>query len=342
MEASEQPHGALLVGSVPLDSATQVFESAASMLGAHLRRIPDGETGERLRWVGWQFEVFANHPAFEVLPPLADSYAPVPRVRLRDPSRAPVIGELGYARAARTSYEEFARLQLAGVIPARCRFQVSLPTPLAPLCSFVIPEHQAMVEPAYEERLLTELDQICATIAPEALAVQWDVAIEVAIWEGMWPVYFTECEPEILSRLIRIGDRVPRGVELGYHLCYGDYAHHHFKQPRDLRILVAIANALIAGVRRPIDWLHLPVPRDRDDDVYFAPLHELRRPPATELYLGLVHLTDGLEGARRRIASARRVVDTFGISTECGMGRRPAESIRDLLRLHAALAKPWS
>lgn len=341
MRVLEPPRGVLLVGSVPLDSASQVFQTAAAVLGRHLRRLPDGETGARINWVGWQFDVFANHPAFEVVPPLADFYAPLPRVRLRDPGTPPVIGELGYARAARESYQEFDRLRRAGVIPGHCRFQVSLPTPLAPLCSFVIPEHQAMVEAAYETRLLAELNELCDAIPAASLALQWDVAIEIAILEGLWPGHFSDVTTEIVHRLTRLGNSVPPGVELGYHLCYGDYAHRHFTQPRDTSILVAVANAVTAGVQRPITWLHLPVPRDRDDGAYFAPLRDLARSPATELYLGLVHLTDGVSGARRRLAAASLFVDRFGIATECGMGRRPAATVPNLLRLHTKLAQPW-
>jgi hypothetical protein len=58
------------------------------------------------------------------------------------------------------------------------------------------------------------------------------------------------------------------------------------------------------------------------------------------VYLGLVHLTDGLEGAKRRLAAARRVVDVddFGVATECGFGRRPAETVSALLELHQQVA----
>jgi hypothetical protein len=44
----------------------------------------------------------------------------------------------------------------------------------------------------------------------------------------------------------------------------------------------------------------MPVPRNRDDHAYFLPLHDLRISPETELFLGLVHDSDGTEGARRR------------------------------------------
>ena len=66
----------------------------------------------------------------------------------------------------------------------------------------------------------------------------------------------------------------------------------------------------------------------------------------TELYLGVVHIRDGVDGARRRIATAKRHAQSFGIATECGMGRRPPErggtedGTRRLLQIHAAVAAP--
>jgi len=330
----------MLVGSVPLTNSREVFRTAATLLGDRIKRMSDGETGDRLGWVGWQFAVLAAHSAFTVVPPDPASYAPHPKVRFRSPEAARdlTIGPLGYARAARESYAEFARLRDTGVIPRGWRFQVSLPTPLAPICSFVVPQDQPTVEPVYENRLLAEVDEICAAIPHDELALQWDVAIEMASWEGLWPVHFTDVQPAIIARLARIADRIPANVELGFHLCYGDYAHHHFKEPIDTANLVAVANAITGAAQRPINWLHLPVPRDRDDDAYFAPLRNLIRPAGTELYLGLIHFTDGAAGAQRRIAAASRVVADFGIATECGLGRRPPATIPDLLRLHAEVA----
>ncbi len=54
-----------LVGSVPLASARDVFETVSAALGPRLKRIPDGETGDRINWVFWQEKLFAQHPAFE-------------------------------------------------------------------------------------------------------------------------------------------------------------------------------------------------------------------------------------------------------------------------------------
>jgi hypothetical protein len=86
----------------------------------------------------------------------------------------------------------------------------------------------------------------------------------------------------------------------------------------------------------------MPVPRNRDDEAYFAPLKALDVGHA-KLYLGLIHHTEGITGCLRRVATARKYVSSFGVATECGLSRRPPETIPELLRIHrevvAALEK---
>jgi len=339
---TDSPSGALLVGSVPLDNNEQVFRSAAEILGKHLRRIPDGETGDRLNWIGWQRGVFENHPSLEPAPERPGDYAPRPTVRVRkhsDPAKL-TFGPLGYSDAALSSWDVFSRLQNDGVIPPSTRFQVTFPTPLAPVTSFVDFDSQAAVEPAYEAAILREVDEVLDGIPHERLAIQWDVAVEFGVLEGIWPVPFDDPMDGIVERLVRLSGQVPEDVELGSHLCYGDYQHQHFVEPEDTSRLVELANRVSAGVARPIQWLHLPVPRDRADDAYFAPLANLALHPETELYLGLVHHTDGVEGAQGRIAAARKVAPAFGVATECGFGRRPREQVTTLMEIHRDVAAP--
>src|SRR5699024_11895915 len=104
--------------------------------------------------------------------------------------------------------------------------------------------------------------------------------------------------------------------------------------PRNSQTLVAFGNAVVAASTRPLDWLHLPVPIERDDDAYFAALSDLSLTTQTELYLGLVHSEDGVEGAQRRIATARRHVPEFGVSTECGIGSAQEGPTDDILQTH--------
>lgn len=347
----QQPRGVHLVGSLPLGGAEDVFRTASAVLGGHLRRLPDGETGERARWIMWQIPVLANHPQLEAVPGHANPYTGAPVFRLRagvDPGRLE-FERIGYAAAALDSYRVFAHLKQEGVIPRHVRFQVSIPPPSAPTFALVAAESRAAVGPALERRLLAELDQIAAAVPHEELAIQWDVATEVSAWEGRQanvPEQLDVVRQGITEQLARLGMRVPADVELGYHFCYGDYQHKHSKEPDDLGTCVALSNRVSAAVTRQIQWIHMPVPIERDDEDYFTPLKDLRLHPESEVYLGLVHIRDGEKGARRRIATARRVRPEFGVATECGLGRRPPErggrpdTLDRLLQIHAAVAAP--
>jgi len=109
-------------------------------------------------------------------------------------------------------------------------------------------------------------------------------------------------------------------------------------QPKDAGIMVEMTNAIVEGVRRPIQFFHLPVPKGRTDDAYYVPLERLKRRPETELYLGLVHHNDAA-GDAARLAAARRHARVDGIGTECGMARGEPSRLPALLAAHARTAE---
>jgi hypothetical protein len=344
-----EPVGAHLVGSMPVASAEEAFRTVSAALGAYLWRLPDGEPGLRARYVGYQREVFEEHSLLESGPADPAGWPnaimrPKPGVKPKDIT----FGKLGYADAAVESFHQFERLQQEGVIPAHARFQVCLPVPLDAVCGAVFVDEQLTVAPGYEAAMRRELAQVLSTIPHERLSIQWDVCHVVLMWEGCLRAdrRFDDLRTQLLAHLVGMSVAVPSDVEMGYHLCYADMAHRHFKEPEDAAVLAEIANGLSREVPRPIHWLHLPVPIERDDEAYFQPLSQLSLHPETYLFLGLIHYRDGVEGARRRIATAQRVVERFGVATECGMGRRPPErggttnTFQELLALHAAVARP--
>jgi len=332
--------GVHLVGSVPLADAAAVFGFASEHLGRYVKRIPDGETGERINWTQWQLDVFDAADA--LYSEVVDSgYIKRSKFRLK-PGKSiddVVFPPLGYAKAVRVSYPIFRALKHAGVVPSHVKFQVCLPTPIAPIVIYVFPQNQLAIEPRYEAAMLAELDDILTIVPPEELALQWDTAIEFAIIEGALPHSFENPETEMVKRLVRLGNYLPENVDLGFHLCYGDSGGRHFKEPKDTSKLVSVANFVAGGLRRDLNWLHLPVPIDRKDQAYYAPLATLKLSPKTELYLGLIHLNDGIAGAHKRIESASQYVARFGVSTECGFGRKPPEALPELMKIHTASSK---
>jgi len=103
-------------------------------------------------------------------------------------------------------------------------------------------------------------------------------------------------------------------------------------------VMVEMANAIVAGVKRQVHFFHMPVPKGRTDDAYFAPLERLQSPAHTELYLGLIHHDDA-KGDAARLAAARRHARVDGVGTECGMARGDPARLPALLAAHARAAE---
>ncbi len=340
------------VGSIPLPDAETVFRTLSAAAGPHIKRLPDGETGIRKTWIRFLQGVLAENPAIEVatdVPPFkfiqwdGKLLREIPRLRLKPGARPdPQTFKTGYAEMAIESWQLFARLQQAGVIPAWVKFQISLPTPIAPVYNNMVPADRAGLLPVLTTHLIGEVAAIARALPNDRIALQWDVCQEVLAWEGYYEAGPVDFRSETIGVLTEIGDAVPAAIELGYHLCYGSPADEHCVQPKDAAIMVEIVNQVVAGVRRPIQFFPLPVPKPRTDDAFFAPLERLSLKPETELYLGLVHAVDGIAGTQARIAAARRFAPHFGVATECGCGRRKPESLSELMAIHAAVSAPFA
>ena len=342
-------HDIYLVGSVPLASAEDVFKTVAPLFGDRLKRIPDGETGKRLDWITWLEPVFSQNPALELSNDvfrLHETARPIQRYGLRPGYTAAdvKIDNLFYADIARESYSVFKRLKDAGTIPAGTRFQVDLVPAHSVIWLFLTDALHAPIDPIYNTALKREIDKIVGAIPHDDLAIQFDVASAVFArlqreQVGSYGRSKAEMQETFSNILIDLGNHVPRDIELLYHLCYGDSNHRHVVEPTDMGDMVEFTNRVMERISRPVNLVHMPVPRDRADDAYFSPLKNLCLRPETELCLGLVHYTDGLDGARQRLATARKFAERFAVGTECGFGRRKPETIPELLRLHAAVAE---
>ena len=333
-----------LVGSIPLPDTETVFRTLSGAVGKHLARLPDGETGIRKTWIRFLQDVLASNPAIEYakdVPPFkfvqwdGKVVREIPRLRIK-PGAQPEAASFstGYADMAIESWGLFDRLQRAGVIPAGVKFQISIPTPIAPTYNNMVPADRPRLLPPLTRHFIGEVEKIAAALPPDRIAVQWDVCQEVLAWEGYYDVGPVDFRAETIDILTRIGEGVPMPVELGYHLCYGSPADEHMVQPKDMGIMVEMTNAVAAAVKRPIHFFHMPVPKGRTDDAYFAPLERLKLAPETQLYLGLIHHNDAA-GDVARLAAARRHARIDGIGTECGMARGDPARLPALLAAHA-------
>lgn len=336
------------VGSIPLTDTESVFRALCETTGQRLARVPDGETGIRKDWIRFLHEVIANSPAIELasdLPPFrwvqwdGKLVREIPRRRVK-PGMMPKVDELksGYADMAIESWALFDKMQKAGTIPAGVKFQICLPTPIAPTYNAMIPESRQKLLPALTQHFLDEVARIARELPNDRIAIQWDVCQEVLAWEGYYDPGPVDFRTETLDVLAKVGNGVPEGIDLGFHLCYGSPANEHILMPKDTGIMVEMINAMTPLIKRPIQFFHLPVPKDRTDDAYFEPLKNLKLGAGTDIYMGLVHHDDA-EGNAARLAAAQRYARVDGIAMECGMGRDDPARLPAVLKAHMTTAE---
>jgi hypothetical protein len=341
----------LLVGSIPFDTPKEVFETFGTPLGRFLAAVPDGEVGPRSHWISRiHYQVFAGHPELEILArPRPDNGVErlnphdnsdrwqfkvrdgVAQVRFGDPG-----WRLGFARDAINSYFVFQTLKDKGVLAPHLRFQVSLPmvNSAVPPRVFPVAGDLDKIKPGFEAALRAELAKIVEKIPADDLAIQWDCATEVQDAYGAIPQLPPEGAIERNVAQVRsLSPRIPEGVALGYHLCFGTLGGWPRFQPETLSETVKLANAFLAASGRRVDWIHIPL-LDTNDEAFFAPLNELE-PRGARVYLGAIHNMDGFE---KRVAMARKYLPHFGLAAYCGFGRNPASELPGILADHLQAA----
>jgi len=332
----------LLVGSIPLETAEEVFRVFGGALGRWLSYIPDGEIGERQYWIdGLAYRVLNGHPQLETLRRPApdengvEQWRPrglhdqfqfrvrpgVHKVRFGDPG-----WRLGYTRDAISSYYIFRQLKKEGVLPPHLRLQVSLPLTYSAVTSFFPnPADHERIVPGFTEALGAEVRKMIDKIPPSDLAIQWDLAVENRYLETtLARDGLAAAEKEALRLMApsrAISPHIPREVPLGYHTCFGTLNGWPSRQPKDLTGSVLLVNAAVASSDRPVDFVHIPTLGSPGDE-FFKPLSNLRIGSA-HVYLGLIHHLNGFH-VHEQILTARKYLTGFGIAAPCGFGRAPA------------------
>ena len=105
------------VGSIGLDSTEEVFKAVGETVKPLLKRCPDGEVGARRLWISYQWPLLRATSFLEVA-----SDKPMPGMglcvmRLKAGTDAQIhFGDLGCAREARTSYQDFLAARASGQI----------------------------------------------------------------------------------------------------------------------------------------------------------------------------------------------------------------------------------
>jgi hypothetical protein len=339
----------LLVGSLPADCTDSALRAGAELFGDLVFALPDGETGPRATWVGYERERLVRpNPGVEVVQETA-SPTGIPRHAYETPvfKIRPRVSELHFDTWPRiddaiASWREFRSLRDQGVIPAGLRFQVGLPFPSSALNGFKadFAGDYPAAERAYEDLVGRELVRMLGEIPAVDLAIQWDMAYEVQDIEGVLAWTSEGAWERFAGPVARLTPLIPEDVMLGYHFCYGTFPEWPMYEARDFEVLVRMANYAVAHSGRTVDWVHMAGPRylRSEDKRFFRPLSDLEVGDA-RVYLGIVLPVDGLPGLRRRHATASRYLSDFGVAMYCGFGRQPGADGMQTMREHAEVVR---
>jgi hypothetical protein len=334
----------LLVGSLPADSTDAAFRAGAELFGDMVFALPDGETGPRRAWVGYEREQLTRpHPDVVVIEE-TESPTGIPRHAYETPvfGLREGVNELHFDSWPRiddaiASYQLFRELRDEAVIPAGLRFQVGLPFPASAMNAFKahFAEDYPIAARGYEELVGRELGRLTEAIPPEDLAIQWDCAYETIDIEGVLGWGTEGGWERFAGPVTRLTRQIPEEVFVGYHLCYGTFPEWPMYEARDFSVLVRMANFAVAESGRTVDWLHLAGPRylRSEDRSFFRPLVDLE-PGDARVFLGIVLPVDGVPGLKRRHSTASKYLDDFGVAMYCGFGRQPGENGMETMREH--------
>ncbi len=127
-----------------------MFRTLSAATGPHLRRLPDGETGIRKTWIRFLQGVLADNPAIELahdVPPFKFTQwdgkllREIPRLRLSNPASDSIQrpSKPAMPRWRSRPGSCLTACKVPSVIPAGVKFQLSLPTPIAPTYNNMLP-----------------------------------------------------------------------------------------------------------------------------------------------------------------------------------------------------------
>lgn len=219
------PKACHLVGSVPYADAETVFRECVARMPDRLRRIPDGETGNRAYFTYWQFGVFREAPQcispFVMNQPAQEKAIEPVEVEENIAKIQSLSIDTGYDTVAIKSYTTFKRLKDEGIIPKSTRFQVCLPT-AANVVIILYHQYREAAFEVYEAALFRAMRRLQDTIPADELSIQLDLAVDTAFWEGAYEKpWFDDPKEGTLQYILRMIEQVDQGVELGLHNCYG-------------------------------------------------------------------------------------------------------------------------
>jgi hypothetical protein len=124
-------------------------------------------------------------------------------------------------------------------------------TPLNQVVASAVPADHPRIVLGFTTALADEVAKMAEWIPPDDLAIQWDLAIEnrrveAALLEGGADAAVLDAK-RVTEPLRLINARLPEGVALGYHSCFGTLRGWPSRRPHNLRGSVILLNEAVTS-----------------------------------------------------------------------------------------------
>lgn len=336
-----------LVGAWPGRNPDHAMELCLDQLAPYLRRMSDGETGDRHQWITVPGDALRSNPDLEMTKDGGwTDYTDISAFRVRDGvTMDPDNVRLPLARAFEGSFpafkvlrERYGRGDLA--------FQVGIPAPLDLAIYFL--GDATFTDPSIMEALtrahIREIERIHAQGADEVVFQIETVVGLVAVAQAP-----DDQQPDVAAQMAGtfkdLVARSPEGARFGIHLCLGDFHHKAYGAMRDVRPLVLLANEFARDfpAGRSLDFVHAPFAAAAKppipEESFYAPLQDLQLPDDVRFIAGFIHESLDLPAHQRLLERIERFAGReVDVSQACGLGRRDTveecwEAMREGVRL---------
>jgi hypothetical protein len=355
-----------LVGALPGDSPQEALDLAYSMVGPYLRSVPDGETGERRKWVIAIFDMMRNHPDVIAAKDYGGTYDPavdlgqadpaeaagknwsdfdhIPRLKLRHWWHRPDPAHIrtGIVESSRSGYPVFAKARAEHGNPQQ-RFQIGFPGDFdMSLCSFG--PQTVIAKPSFRRAIVRDITAVRRELGDDVvfqIEIPWQVlpvSMAPRLLRGSVAWYFARAMRSLVTRC-------PDGTNFGVHLCLGDMHHRSVVRLNDLGPVVTFTNEIVRHwpASHPLVYVHMPLAHGEEppatSPAFYQPLRKLRIPAHVRLAAGFVHELRSEREQRELLAMLEDLAGRqLDVANSCGLGRQRKELAVYNLEQAAALA----
>lgn len=332
-----------LVGTIPADSTQTALSLATDTLGDRITDwLPDGETGNRKDWIGRIVENLRHHPDLELTKEGDWSdYESTPAFKVKKGHQFTSV-DLDYFEHFESSWPEFQEVR-SNLGRSDLAFQVGIPGPIDVAFSafgFNPVGGLRNVKP-FEEATVSEIRKIHEAAGRE-IVYQLEIPIEIELVNRIPAPARSAGAAQLAKKVLRVVEESPRGTRWGFHLCVGDMNNESFSKLSDVGPAVDLANGLMSRFPsdRSLEFVHMPLAHGSippaTDPKFYAPLMDLRLPPAVRFIAGYAHEQQSIEDQEnvRNIIEVM-VGDSVDVAASCGLGRRDVDEAR------ANLERSW-